>query len=335
MKTFLEKKDALQFLERLPLALFDIYWIKSNGSKVKVHSMGSFISEKKISRIINSPESFDFVWKTNTGWILEGLEQFEKINELSVQRPPDLIALEQWRIDFINWASPSLWYGDVTDISYLDLVILMSIFLEIGIDDFYDGFDKLPCEIQGRNLVIASSLCFLGLVIGHCEQGYLTDLYRIFLYVDYLFSDEHWAQSDYDLIHKVNLAGLDQLSNDEKELLKESYMDSANQGQQIILNTLNYKFSAEYLKWGLEDFRGAGLELKVKMNEMSDFELIMILLLRGVSYDKNILGRAVERTIYELVVGPMNLSDRIRKVILSSVQVASERNSNFLKIAGL
>jgi len=320
-------------LERLPIALFDVYWIKSNGPQVKIHSMGSYISKKKVSRMKKSFESFNFVWKINTNWILEGIEKFQKLNELSTKYPSDLFAFDEWRIDFINWATPSLWNGDSLETSYLDLVVLICLFLKIGPDDFYENFDLLANEVQGRSLVIASSLCFLGIVIGHCEREYLSDLYRTFLYIDYLHCEGGVGEGEYRFVEKGCLPGFQQLTENEQELSREDYLNSINRVQQMIIHKLKYRFVADYLKWGLEDFRGLGEVVKVKMNEMSDLELIMILLFRGVIYEKNMLAKPVGQTINKLVVGSMNLSNRIRKVILSSIQIAGERDINFLKIS--
>ncbi len=335
MKTLLAKKDGPQYLSRIPIALFDVYWLKSNGTKLKIHAMGSFISEKKINRLLDKPESFEFDWKVNGSWIIEGLNMLAQLTEIESERPQDLKAMDDWRVDFINWASPSLWYGDVTDVSFLDLFVLMSSFLGITKDDFYEGFDFLSNEVQARNLVVASTLTFLSLLVGYMDVNFLKDAFRTFLYLDFLYSEGSWEQREHEVIQKVMKAGVEELNDEEKGVVRKSYLAAAKKAAKLIEGKLHYPYVAQYLNWVMEDFKGEGVELKIKMNEMSDFELMVLLLVKGIGHEENLLEKNIERNINEVVVDSMNLSDRIRRVISSAVQVASEKNTNFLKISGL
>ncbi len=335
IKNLFIKKDGAQLLGRIPIAFFDVYWIKANGMKRKIHGHGSFLSEKKINRILEKPESFEFDWKVNIEWLVEGLTHFEKLQELESQRPQDLNAIDEWRVDFINWASPSLWYGDVSEVIFLDLFALMSSYLNINNKNFYEGFDGLPTEIQERNLTISCTLSYLSILIGYVDINFLRDSFLTFLYLDFLYSENTWEQREHEIIQKVNFEGTSVLSEEEKNILKNGYLNYTKKAKAMLEENLTYSYVGDYLRWAMEDFQGHGVDLKVKMNEMSDFELLVILLVKGFHYEDCLLEKNIERMINEMVVDSVNLSDRIRRVISSSVQVASERNTNFLKISGL
>ena len=319
----------------MPLTLFDVYWVKSNGKKLKVHNRASFLNEVKIQKLKKHPEVFEYEWELNLAWLEEGLSFFAKLNDLNEQMPPDLILIDEWRVDFINWATPGLWYGDIEDIKFLDFVSLISIGLESSEEDFYEGFDQLSDEVQSRNISIASTICFFALMMGYCDLKLLKDLYRTFLYLDYIYVLSDWSVEQERVIKKKTLEGVDSLTGSERDSIQEAYSSACERAISELNTKLENKAMGNYLRWALEDFEGSGLNLKVSMNEMSDLDLLVVLVLTAMKYEEGLLNKKVEQLLNEVVVGEDNLSDRLRKVITSSIQVASKRNNNFMKIAGL
>jgi len=335
IKNILKKKDAITYLSSNALSLFEIYWVKSNGNKLKVHSEGVVLSPKNLRRIIDAPSSFEFVWKIDTEWIIEGIEHVEKLIALESQKPQDLIAMDDWRVEFINWIGPALWHGGNEKVRYLDLVVLAMSILDIKSKDFYIGFDDLPLEVQARNLVVGSTISLFGIMIGYNDLLFVEDIFKTFIYLDYIYNDDSWTQQESTYLKKINQNGIHSLGPVEKENLKESIVSSLEKGQQIVKENLNNPYIADYLIWSLEDFKGNGLSIKVKMNEMSDLELLITLVLKGIQYDENLLSKEVGRNLNTLFLGGVNLSDRMRRVVTSSIQIANQRNNNFLKISGL
>ncbi len=322
-------------LSRVPLILFDVMWVKSNGKKVKLHSCGSFLDESKIEKIINRPKAFEFEWAINFTWLEEGLQLFERLIVLNDSRPQDLIGIDEWRIEFINWASPGLWYGDIEDIRFLDFVAFIMLILNISSEDFYEGFDRLPEEVQTRNVVISSTIVLFALMVGYTDINLLKDMFKTFLFVDYVYCDENWTNEEKELLSKINSEGLSQLNTVEREFIKEKYKKANLKARKSILEKIENTFVEKYLDWSLENFEGTGLFHQVNMHEMSDLDLLVLLALQGIKYEKDTLEKRIERRLNDLVVENINLSDRLRRVISSSIQVASERNNNFLKISGL
>ena len=335
IKNILKKKDPIAYLGSNALSLFEIYWVKSNGSKLKVHSEGIILSPKNVKRILDAPASFEFIWKVDTEWIIEGIEHVEKLRALEAQRPQDLIIIDEWRVEFINWIGQALWHGENEKIKYLDLVVLAMSILEIKSNDFPIGFDNLPLEVQARNLVVGGTICLFGVMIGYNDLLLVEDIFKTFLYLDYIYNDDSWTHRESTYLKRINDNGIHSLSNSEKENLKERIISSLEIGQQILKENLNNPYIADYLKWSLEDFKGNGLSIKVKMNEMSDLELLISLVLQGIQYDEGLLLKAIGANLNALFLGEVNVSDRMRRVVTSSIQVANQRNNNFLKISGL
>ena len=335
IKNILKKKDAITYLSSNALSLFEIYWVKSNGNKLKVHSEGVVLSPKNLKRIMDAPASFEFIWKVDTEWIIDGIEQVEKLIALGSQKPQDLIAMDDWRVEFINWIGPALWHAENEKIRYLDLVVLTMSILEIKSKDFYTGYDDLPLEVQARNLVVGSTISLFGIIIGYNDLLLIEDIFKTFIYLDYIYSNDSWTQRESTCLQKINQNGIHSLGPIEKEDLKESIVSSLEMGQQIVKENLNNPYIADYLKWSLEDFKGNGLAIKVKMNEMSDLELLITLVLQGIQYEENLLSKKIGLNLNTLFLGEVNLSDRMRRVVTSSIQVANQRNNNFLKISGL
>ncbi len=335
IKNILKKKDSIAYLRSNALCLFEIYWVKSNGNKLKIHSEGVVLSPKNLKRIMDAPASFEFIWKIDTKWIIDGIEYAEKLIALESQRPQDLIAMDDWRVEFINWISPALWHGENEKVNYLDLVVLAMSILDIKSKDFYIGFDDLPLEVQARNLMVGSTISIFGIMIGYNDLLLIEDLFKTFIYLDFIYSDDSWTQRESACLKKINQKGIHSLGPTEKESLKESIVSSLEKGQQIVKENLNNPYIADYLKWSLEDFKGNGQSLKVKMNEMSDLELLITLVLQGVQYDEKLLSKQIGSNLNTLFLGGVNLSDRMRRVVTSSIQVANQRNNNFLKISGL
>ena len=88
-------------------------------------------------------------------------------------------------------------------------------------------------------------------------------------------------------------------------------------------------------KFSIEDYFGNGLLRNVKMNECNDLELLVILISNNINKESFALSELIERKFNDLFISEKNKSDRIRRVISSTVHSASVKNNNFLKITGL
>jgi len=322
-------------LNRVPLTFFEVYLVKSDGKKLKMHNAGIYLAPNKVEKILNRPESFEFIWKIQIEWIIEGLKLFDQYLELEDQSPQSLIEIDDWRVNFINWASPTLWYGDVEDITYLDLSALMFLALSISGEDFPNSFEDFSTEVQMRNIVIASGITLFSIIVGYTDSKLLQDLARTFLYFDTIFGDKSWTHQQQLALINLNKQGVDKITHEEVKIIKDSYFIHAKRASKELASYLTFPDVAQYLIWATENLKGDGIELKIKMNEMSDLELIIILVIQGIKYDENLFYKNIKRNLNDLVVDSMNLSDRIRRVISSSIQTASKLNNNFMKISGL
>tara|TARA_Y100000768_G_scaffold376604_1_gene348879 strand:+ start:1213 stop:2208 length:996 start_codon:yes stop_codon:yes gene_type:complete len=331
----LKKREAIKLLQRLPFTFFDVFWLKSNGKKLKIHNRGSYLTSREIEKILKNPEAFEMSWEIDIDWVSEGLLFFERLHELETKKPIDLIEVDNWRIEFINWSAPSLWHGDEAQRSFLDFTALMLLGCDIQKSDFYENYENLPIEIQARNILLSSVIGYFSTLMGYASLSVMRDLFKVFLYADPLYQTKDWSNSEMKILDQISEKGWSSLNAQERNILEKNYIEKLKSSIERLEQQLINREYARLLEFSIEDYFGNGLLRNVKMNECNDLELLVILISNNINKESFALSELIERKFNDLFISEKNKSDRIRRVISSTVHSASVKNNNFLKISGL
>lgn len=323
------------FLKEYPFVFYNIYWNKRNGDKVLLHKLGSILDKEKRESLIKKSSALSFEFNINKNWIIEGLDHLIAFEKLQAERPIDLHEVDKWRIEFINWMSPYLWDADLQEVSYLDLSLLIAIFLKSDLkDELIEKFDAFPLELQRKNIINGSILVLFALVIGYDDTKFLHDIFTIGLFNEFQFCESIWSEYDKSILRKLKSDQYTELSQSELERVLGSYKKGLEKGASFIKPHLNLPLISRYLIWGYETLGGSGPLVGVQASELSDFEILFIVVNRY--FGEREFEQMVSSDLIDLFQEKRDLvSQRLWKVVNSTFQMASANNTNFMTITGL
>lgn len=286
-------------LKGLFLSPGNIYWKQKSGSLVLISSKADFLNRELIEKLVKAEstllidQAIDMQLQNTMTALFKAHEE-----ELLIK------AKKEWREQLIFLFGQTLSKENLTQFEVNQMAwAVFSLIDQVEAKKYFD----LDIDLFTRSLDIASSLVFCAFIIGHYSDAFLkhifTQTFKSLIQIEYSHA-----------LHPLKLKLedyriMDSLLEEQCHFLKKIYKD-----QKMLLN---------------ERYDGSGV-LKVKKNEMTDLELVLVALCRHYSF----LGKKDERTIFfeiknqtfqceerifNLLRRTLSMSDVITKVELSAV----------------
>ncbi len=338
---FLEERDFVSLLGLCPLVPFDLYWKKKNGEKVLLKSCGDICHSSDLERWLNKGINLETDSTLNEEWLGEGLTKlFEFVSLQSV----DLVnqrAIQNWRIDFINWLYPALW-EEQQSISRLDVCFLVgSVFYSLN-EEQESLFLNFPIEIQRKNFLSATFGVLLAISLGYMDLKFLKEYFTILLFMDYPFCRSMWSENERTFIKQEwSMPGLGQVLYEQVGTrVFNLYDQEGEQLHELFEEHITHKSLLKYLKWSFARLNGSGRLPYLKQEELSDLDILTIFLNHSFSYDENlkeIPQTSLIRRLFQVShdFKELNLNTRVENIIKTAFERAQELKSGYLEIVGL
>ena len=295
------KEISYERLRNMRFSPGDVFWVKRGGDPVKLISVGSVLDDKVIAKFEERkiPLLINNFCRNENLAQAEGL--FEDLKKAESERKK--VAARE---NILNWFKGIYWKGSA-DGNLIDLIV-------IGDRCFYDFDEKISKKMRNNCLLLykrSSLLSILGVILsltfGHIDYVFLKDFYHIIYLLDFHFYDSNFSihmQEALNLERGKTGEGLRFLSKHKGE--REEFESHIKKSFDKVFKELKGLFTnKELINLILihhEKMDGSGIPKKLSEDEMSDLEIIVVLLshlspYNDIRYMKNDGKRYLKKAI--------------------------------------
>ncbi len=337
----IQNGDLISLVGHSPLVPFNLFWIKKNGKKVLLKSTGEFSSRSDLEKWLNKNLNLESESTLNENWIQDGVQRLNRFREIISDNYGDPMALQEWKVEWINWLSPSLWEGE-NAVSRLDVCFLMGVFF-CDLNENEEGlFLNYPIELQKKNYLMASYGTLMATLLGYTDESYLKDYFKVLLFWDAPFTQTIWSESEKSFLKQEwSEPGLGKaLSSETMTNVHRLYQETTPKIKETLKESIQFKGLLKYLDWSFESLSGEGYPFGFTVKELSDLDVLNIFISHRFSYEENLSLEAEKEGLKKLFEASgefkrNNLSSRLEIIVKTAFSRALELKGGYFEIVGL
>lgn len=341
IKQILEEKNFFSLLGYGLLIPFNLLWIKASGKKTLLKRKGDFSKAEEIKKYIDRGLNLEIDSDLQEDWVLKTMAKFSELLEIEESEYPHPDSIQNWRRSFIKDLIPTLWEEN-NSVSKVDLCFAVGTFFNNLSKEEEEDFLKFPIEIQRKNYLSASYGVVVAIILGYTNIQFLKDYFKVLLFLDYPFCLNMWSETQKSfIIEEWNRSpNKDTMSPSSRLKMKANYLLEVRRAKEKMKAGLNYKSVAKYLEFSFEKLDGSGFPAGLYSSEMSDLDAFTVFLYHRFSFDEDMNDLSKAGLLKELMtLSPefkkVNLSERVERMINSSIENIRENNESYLAISGL
>jgi hypothetical protein len=322
----------------------ELYWMKSNGSKVILLRPGDFIEHERFEKFRSGNMNITFNSIVDISYMENGIRIFEELKTANDLKGDKEERKSLIRKRFLYWSAPYFWNGK-QDVTFLELISLYTrVFYELD-PASHLTFANLPIPLQMRSLTLASLVSSTAMIVGHTDFKFLQDIFHLCLFFDLSLADESYTYLFEEVLEKERLevgSGekfLNEKSKSNKgDVLRMHPAKSYQQAKELIGKMIENKQLLKLIKIHHETLDGKGFPDGLNINELNDIEKIVIAVGKSLPQKVDILNKySKESLILDFILGDGNLADvlvRLKSQVVSSYNSISEDDKEYLEVIG-
>ncbi|MCP4912462.1 MAG: hypothetical protein GY909_05040 [Oligoflexia bacterium] len=300
---------------------FDIFWKKKSGKKVllsKTGELASLVFEKLDGK------KMDLVFEDlkDPDWINQALEFVEKLENLEghiLHREKNKAKTRNDFIKFIFETHINLkWKGNY--------VFLFEKFVKSFNEEFIEKAFYLHREETWNGLLKGAMGSLIALMVGYNDMNFLRELFAAIFYCELKNGLETHSSLFTDVHDKNEFSKKSEEMKGDFKSEVDSHIDNIHD---FFKEEVRNKQLIRAIKVHHEDFFGEGFPKKLKGNELSDLELIIIGMASIHFNDENIWEQTI--AFFDKKPG----GERISGMIIRLKEEFERKDEEYLEVAGL